>query len=110
MSEKVKKVREKIGDIFQIDLGDHAFGYGQVVSKSEYVFFDYFNEGGSIDAEHIRNCPVLFRITVDSYVIREKIWPIVANIKIAEENQHRNSKFTHDPHSLRLGAEIRVWV
>lgn len=106
MSDKPKKIREKIGDIFQVNLGDGTFGYGQVVSKSEYVFFDYFNDGASVDTNNIRNCPVLFRITVDSYVIREGIWPILEKAPIAEKNLERNSKFTHD----YFTNEYTIWT
>lgn len=106
MSDKQKKVREKIGDIFQINLGHGTFGYGQVVSQSEYVFFDYFNDGASVDTNYIRNCPVLFRITVDSYVIRDRIWRILEKTPIAEKNLQRNSKFSHD----RFTNEYTIWT
>ncbi len=100
MSEKVKKVREKIGDIFQIDLGDHTFGYGQVVSKSvEYTFFDYFNDGSIPDFLRITNSNALFRISVDRYVIRDGLWKILGKAPIRDELLQKQNLFSFDRHT-----------
>lgn len=106
MSDKPKKVREKIGDIFQVDLGDGIFGYGQVVSKVEYAFFDFFNEGSIPNFSDVINSNILFGISVDRYVLRDGLWPIIGRFSVSEVAMKKQSFFTHD----RFTNEYTIWT
>jgi hypothetical protein len=105
MSDKPKKVREKIGDIFQINLGDGTFAYGQVVSKVEYAFFNFVNDGSIPNFLEIINSNALFRISVDRYVIRDGVWKILGKALIRDELLQKQNLFSFDRHT----NEYTIW-
>jgi hypothetical protein len=94
--EKKKRIREEVGQVFQVPLGNNLYGYGQVAPTAEYAFFDYFNNGQIENLEDIINRPVLFRLTVDSYVIKEGLWPIIGILPVKKELKINNTPFTYD--------------
>lgn len=106
MSDKPKKVREKIGDIFQINLGDGIFGYGQVVSKVEYAFFNFFNDGSIPNFSDVINSNILFGISVDRYVLHDGLWPIIGRFNVSEVALKKQSFFSHD----RFTNEYTIWT
>ena len=43
---KRKYFREKIGMVFRINLHEGTYGYGQVVTKADFIFFDHMDVEG----------------------------------------------------------------
>jgi hypothetical protein len=95
--EKHKKKRfiKKNGMLFQIPLGNEWFGYGQFHDDIGYAFFDYRDHGESgIDA--ILKSLFLFKITVDTYVLKECIWTILGVYPVREDLKIRKYTFMID--------------
>jgi hypothetical protein len=96
MTEKRKSIREKIGQVFQVPLGDGTFGYGQVATKGPFVFFDYLDRGEAENLNTIIDSPRLFRITVDQYAITRGLWPILGVLPVKPEYQEARDVFSYD--------------
>lgn len=101
-----KKYRGKIGDIFRIKLEKNLYGYGQIVSKVEHAFFDYFNDGSISNLSEIVSSNIIFRISVDSYVIRDGFWEIIGNSIVAGNLKISLPLFTHDIYT----NEYTIWT
>lgn len=96
MTEKKKRIREKVGQVFQVPLGDKTFGYGQVVTMGSMVFFNYQDKGTNFNLEEIIQQPIIFKVTVDSYVIKDGIWCVLGNLPVNPKLQEKQFKFTYD--------------
>jgi Immunity protein 26 len=82
--EKKKRYRRTIGQIFQIPLGDGTFSYGQVISSSENVFFDYRDRGDILYMSEIVSSNKLFVICVDDYVLRKGVWKVLGKFTVKD--------------------------
>jgi hypothetical protein len=74
---KRKRIRPKIGDILQIDLGDGTHSYAHV-GDHVTIFYDY-KDKEDLTAEEIVQLPIVFRVWVFDDVIRSGRWPRVCN-------------------------------
>lgn len=101
---KQKKIREKIGQVFIIPLSDGIFGYCQMVSKTKYAFFNFFDHGEHIDIEEIISSDVLFFLTIDSFVIKEGLWEMIGILNVRKEFV-REDQFSYDS----LAGNYIIW-
>ncbi|MCJ8056564.1 immunity 26/phosphotriesterase HocA family protein [Shinella curvata] len=80
-----KRIRRRIGDILQIDLGDSQHCYAQVAGEPVIVFFDgIFTE--TISMEDIPRLPVAFRLAVSNYAVTRGVWPVIGSRPLTPEN------------------------
>ncbi len=93
---KSKRIREKVGQVFQVPLGNGLFGYGQVATKTKQVFFDYQDDGSAEDLEKIIQRPMLFIICVDSYVIKEGLWKVLGVLPVNPDFEKEEDVFSYD--------------
>jgi hypothetical protein len=91
-----KGIRKKIGDVYKIPLGDGSFAYGQVVTAVDHVFFDFTDSGKANDLPSIINNRVLFKCTVDRYVISKGYWEIVGRLPVKKEHTVYNGLFSYN--------------
>lgn len=105
MSNKPKKIREQIGQVFGVPLGNQILGYGQVVSETECVFFDFLSETNDVNINQIIKSDVIFRITIDANIIRDQIWPVVGIASLPPILPVNNHKYTYD----YIGKFYKIW-
>lgn len=75
--------RPKAGDVFQIPLGDGAYGFAQLCWKGrDCAFFD-LKSGTVPSIDEIIANPVIFRTTVEQTILRSGRWPIIGNRPLA---------------------------
>ena len=94
-TEKKKKIRRKPGQVFQVPLGNGEYAYGQTTDAYS-VFFDYKDDGKNPDIEDIILKPVLFKIGVAYYAIKEEIWPILGVLPVNPEFEKEQELFTYN--------------
>ena len=84
-----------VGSVFQINLGDNKFAYGQILDKG-YVFFDYPFEKRIEDIDILMDCNTLFIVMVYKDVITSKRWEKIGKIPIRESLKILPMKFIQD--------------
>lgn len=86
-----------VGSTIQIDLSNAVVCYGQVVSKAEIAFFNYFGKPKSAEAmSEIYSRPVLFVISVMNSAIKSGRWPVVDRTELSEELKRPRNYFIQD--------------
>ena len=96
--EKKKRFRKKIGMVFRIDLKEGTYGYGQVATEVDNIFFDHQDEADHFTPiEEILEKPIAFYATVDRYVLKEGLWEILGIYPVKPENQVFPDFFGYDP-------------
>ncbi len=94
---KRKYFKEKIGMVFRINLNEGTYGYGQVATKGDNVFFDHMDvDGHFTPVGEILEKPVAFYATVDRYVLKEGLWEILGIWPVKPENQVFPESFGYD--------------
>ncbi len=83
--KKQKKIRLKIGQLFQIPLTERRFAYCQMSSIGSHAFFNYFDDGEDPNIEKILNSDIIFYTTVDSYVFKEGVWKLLGCFDLKRE-------------------------
>ena len=97
-----KYFREKIGMVFQIDLKEGTYGYGQIATDTRYVFFDHQDPYGQLTPpEIIIEKSVIFNATLDRYVLKMGLWPILGVWPVKPENQIFLPSFGYNPFKRR---------
>ena len=96
-----KKQKCKQGDIFQIDLGNGYFGFGQVLKDPLFVFFK-LRARQPPPIEQIAESGVAFAIDVMEYAITDGDWPIIGSADVSEEIDESPPFFKKDPISGAL--------
>ena len=76
----------KIGDVFAIPVGDHKLCYGQIVAKSDPIYymiaFDVLcPDTMPLNIQAIVGSPILFLGNFFDSLIKNKDWKIVGNIQ-----------------------------
>ena len=95
--QKRKYFRKKIGMVFRINLHDGTYGYGQVATRVDNIFFDHMDkEGEFTPIEEILEKPIAFYAVVDRYVLKEGIWEILGIWPVKPENQVFPDSFGYD--------------
>lgn len=86
---KRRYFREKIGMVFRVPLNENnAYAYGQVATKTRYIFFDHQDTGDNwTPVEDIIQKPVIFVSTVDRYVLKEGLWDVLGVCPVDPKNQ-----------------------
>lgn len=91
-----KGIRQKPGQILRIPLGDGTFGYCQMVDKVRHVFFDHQDSGKNTDIDMVVSSKILFKCTVDSYVINKGYWEIIGNYPIRKDLTSYEPSFNYN--------------
>jgi hypothetical protein len=91
-----KGIRQKPGQFLKIPLGDGTFAYCQMVSKTDHAFFDYRDDGVSPIIEKILQSKMIFKCTVDSYVINKGYWEIIDRLPVKEEHLIDQDLFSYN--------------
>jgi hypothetical protein len=96
-----KGIRQKPGQVLRIPLGDGTYGYCQMVDKVRHAFFDFSDNGEKSDIEKILSSKMIFKCTVDSYVINKGYWEIIGSFPIKEHLTIYEKSFSYNHHSNR---------
>lgn len=91
-----KGIRQKVGQVLRIPLGDGTYGYCQMVDKVTHAFFDYRDEGEG-NVEKILKAPMIFKCTVDSYIINKGYWKILDVRTVREDLKKYERGFSYNP-------------
>jgi hypothetical protein len=85
------------GAVVQVPLGGTLAGYGQVVSKSEVAFFDFFTDHSDQpeSALVVKNA-VIFIIPVMSSAVKSGRWPVIATAPVTPTLQQPRQYFIQD--------------
>jgi hypothetical protein len=78
---KKKRFRKKDGMLFQVPIG--------------YAFFNYRDQGKA-DVDTILKAPLLFRLSVDAYVLKDGLWPVLGVYKVRDEIKEKKEGFMID--------------
>lgn len=81
----MSKQRITKGSIHEINIDNVYNIYTQVLSNSEYAFFDFKTKDHLADLEVLENAPILFIIAVHKSAIAEGRWPKVGKLPIRNE-------------------------
>lgn len=91
----IKRQRERVGVILEIDIEGLYYVYAQLVYTKQCVFFDFRTHEHLTDISLLQNKPVLFIATVYSYIITRGYWPIIGIMPIKEEFREMPNEFIH---------------
>jgi hypothetical protein len=91
-----KGIRKKIGHVYRIPLEEGVYTYGQIVNDTNYVFFDYKDDGVNTDISKILASKVLFKITVDRYIFSKGYWEIIGTYPVDSLLTSYDNKFIYD--------------
>lgn len=96
--QKRKYFKKKIGMVFRVNLRDGTYGYGQVATEVDNIFFNHMNkESDFTNVEEILQKPLAFYATVDRYVLKEGIWEILGIWPVKPEHQVFPEMFGYNP-------------
>lgn len=105
---KRKYFREKIGMFFRIPLDHGSYGYGQVATKTKYIFFDHQDkEDKWTDPEIILQKSLAFYAVVDNYVLKKGLWEILGIYPVKPEYKVFPAPFSYDPFLKTYGLLIK---
>lgn len=93
--------RKQPGDVFEIDLGDGAFGYGRVLHGETAAFYDLHVEA-TPDLDTVLSAGVLFRIGVMRYAFSKGIWRKLGHRPLNPELEKPIIWFRQDALNKRL--------
>lgn len=82
------KIQERPGDIVKVPFEPPWHTYALVTEASCLWFYDLKTQEEITDMERIRNSPVIYKMTVNRYIVLEMgIFPIVGHIELTEEER-----------------------
>ncbi len=96
-----KRQKRRRGDIFQIDLGNGYFGFGQVLEDPLSVFFN-LRASKTPPIEQILESDVAFSLWVMEYAVTDGDWPIIGSADVSEAINELPPFFKQDPISDAL--------
>ncbi len=96
-----KGIRKKIGQVYRIPLEEGVYGYGQAVTEVDHAFFDYKDNGQNTNIDEVLKAPVLFKLTVDRYVIAQEYWEIIGKFPVNPEYQEYTECFSYNSFNKR---------
>ena len=96
-----KGIRKKIGQVLRIPLEEGVYGYAQMVNKVEHAFFDYKDDGQNMDIEKVLAAPMIFKLTVDRYVVNKGYWEIIGIYPVNPEYQVCKDSFSYHSFNKR---------
>ena len=96
-----KGIRKKVGQVLRIPLEEGVYGYGQVATDVDHIFFDYKGDGQNTNIEEVLKSPVIFKVTVDKYVVNKGYWEVIGIYPVNPEYQICKDSFSYDPFNKR---------
>lgn len=100
----MKRQKETIGAILEINIDNQYYVYGQILDKGT-AFFDYKSAERLNDFRELEKSTILFIVTVYKDVITQGTWLKVGKLPIREELEILPMKFIRDvlnPDKFRL--------
>ncbi len=91
-----RKIRQKIGDVVAIKLGDGTYGYGRVLPELLTAIYDLHSRE-LLELETILAAPVLFAVWVSDFAITDGTWPVLGNAPLTPEMLIEPVFFKKDP-------------
>lgn len=91
-----KRQKLTIGAIVKIDLGSGEYGYGRILDKSSFAFYDIKTKEDITDLHYIVSKPILFIIAVYDNVVKSGRWLKIGDLPLEEELQVLPLKFIQD--------------
>ncbi len=89
--------KNKIGDVFQIDLSDGRLVFGRVLPNT-WAFYDYvISSDDELDIEKVVSSIIVFKIWVSEFALEKNIWKIVGNIPLDENLKGTVEFYKQDP-------------
>jgi hypothetical protein len=95
MGRKKKSVREAVGDIVEIPLGEGRYAYARILEEGVFAIYDSI-EKSKLPAEQVISKVVLFRIPVMAHAVKSGRWPIVGRAPLEPSMQPITEFFMQD--------------
>lgn len=92
-----KKVRRKLGQFVQIDLGDGFVAVGRVLAEPVMAFYgEPFRQGQKWNLEELDKVPVAFKIPVMNHAVTSGRWPVIGTAPLSEDLKQVPAFFRQD--------------
>lgn len=102
---KLKKQKRNEGDIVEIDLGDGTRSYGRVLPSPLMAFYN-LRAKDTLTLDAIVRAPILFKVDVMNYAIKDRIWPVIGHMPLTPELKESPRFFKKDPINGKLSITI----
>lgn len=99
-----KKVRLRIGDVLNIDLGNGEYSFARVL-ETDVAFYN-LKSTHIPSIQEILSTPILFRIHVMDYAIKSARWPVIGHASLEDELQEPSMYFKQDP----INGELSLYT
>ena len=83
-----RRVKRKIGQLVQIDLGDQRYSLAIILREPLIAFYDRLFLGREIEDFHTENLPVAFTLMVMNHAVTSGRWPVVGEVEVPERLQN----------------------
>jgi hypothetical protein len=97
----MKRQKETIGSILEIDLKNGNYAYAQILENGT-AFFDYLTNEPLKNFDVLETCPVLFIIGIYKDIITRGYWLKVGKLPIRKELEILPMKFMQDFETYEL--------
>ena len=104
---KRAKIRLKVGDLFEVPLGDGRFGFGHIL-RANFVGFYAVESRERMPIDEIIKQPVAFRIVCLTDMIENGTWPILGNVTPPAPMNATMRVWRTDALGKRFGYEWRA--
>jgi len=91
----MKRQKETIGAIVEINVYDEYYCYAQILALGNLAFFDYRTKEHLEDFSILSNCSILFILCVYNDIITQGHWLKVGKLPIREELQILPMKYIY---------------
>ena len=91
-----RKQKVVVGGVFEIQIDNEYFVYGQILPHSECAIFDYKSVKPLVDVGLLNKAQLMFVVGFYNYIIRDRIWPVVGKLPIREDLQSPPPYYIYD--------------
>ncbi len=92
----MKRQKITIGSFIRLKLPCNLFGYGRILEKASYAFYDIFSETEITDIKVIEKAPVLFIVAVYNDVVNSGRWLKIGTLPLEQDLKELPNKFIQD--------------
>jgi len=87
--------RRKVGDVYQINLGDRTHCYAMALGEARFAFFD-LRTTRKVDVSDICQRQILFKIAVMNYAVTRGRWKRVGHKPLSDAEARPPASFIRD--------------
>ena len=87
--------QRKVGDVYQINLGDRTHCYAMALGEATFAFFD-LRTTRRVDVSHICQSPILFKVAVMRHAVTRGRWKRVGHKSLSDAEARPPAQFIRD--------------